>query len=184
MITPDTRLAELVQVFDDTLDEPLCDDIVRRFDADRRRRRVRSGTTSFEVLNIDCELAWRDVEQHLLALKDEYFARYREKWPARFAREPEYEAVRIKRYDPEQQDHFDRHVDCYDPFTAQRFLVMFWYLNDVLEGGETAFPELGVSVAPRKGRLVMFPPYWMYDHAGLAPRSGPKYIVSTYLRFE
>jgi hypothetical protein len=29
----------------------------------------------------------------------------------------------------------------------------------------------------------MFPPYWMYMHAALPPRSGDKYIISTYLEF-
>jgi hypothetical protein len=29
----------------------------------------------------------------------------------------------------------------------------------------------------------MFPPYWMFQHAGLPPRSNDKYIVSTYLMF-
>jgi hypothetical protein len=29
----------------------------------------------------------------------------------------------------------------------------------------------------------MFPPYWMYQHAGLPPESGDKYILSTYLMF-
>jgi hypothetical protein len=29
----------------------------------------------------------------------------------------------------------------------------------------------------------MFPPYWMYQHEGLSPRSGDKFIVSTYLMF-
>jgi len=29
----------------------------------------------------------------------------------------------------------------------------------------------------------MFPPYWMYQHAGLPPRSNDKYIISTYLLF-
>ncbi len=61
---------------------------------------------------------------------------------------------------------------------------MFWYLNDVECGGETAFRELGVRVQPRRGRLVMFPPFWMYRHAGPRPDSGLKYIVSTYMRFE
>lgn len=29
----------------------------------------------------------------------------------------------------------------------------------------------------------MFPPYWMYQHEGLPPISGDKYILSTYLLF-
>ena len=43
--------------------------------------------------------------------------------------------------------------------------------------------NLDIKVAPRSGRLLMFPPYWMFLHAGLAPRSNDKYIVSTYLLF-
>ncbi|XQA78123.1 hypothetical protein ACM9W9_20455 [Xanthomonas sacchari] len=32
-------------------------------------------------------------------------------------------------------------------------------------------------------RLLIFPPYWMFLHAWLPPRSGDKYILSTYLEF-
>ena len=37
--------------------------------------------------------------------------------------------------------------------------------------------------AAQTGRLVVFPPYWMYQHEGIAPVSGDKYILSTYLLF-
>jgi len=39
-------------------------------------------------------------------------------------------------------------------------------------------------VQARRGRLLMFPPYWMYQHAGMPPLSNDKYILSTYLLFE
>jgi hypothetical protein len=38
-------------------------------------------------------------------------------------------------------------------------------------------------VKPAAGRLLMFPPYWMYQHEGVAPHSGDKFILSTYLLF-
>ncbi len=66
---------------------------------------------------------------------------------------------------------------------SARYLVFLWYLNDVDEGGETAFVDIDMKVAPRAGRLLMFPPYWMYQHAGLPPVSNDKYIISTYLMF-
>ena len=66
---------------------------------------------------------------------------------------------------------------------AHRYMVLLWYLNDVNEGGETRFPQLGHSVQARAGTLLMFPPYWMYQHEGVAPASGDKYILSTYLLF-
>ena len=61
--------------------------------------------------------------------------------------------------------------------------MLLWYLNDVSEGGETRFPQLGLSVKPATGRLLMFPPYWMYQHEGEPPNSGDKFILSTYLLF-
>jgi len=89
---------------------------------------------------------------------------------------------RMKRYRPGADEKFQLHFDSINE-VADRFLVFLWYLNDVEEGGATEFPDLGVSVAARAGRLLMFPPYWMFQHAGLPPRSGDKYILSTYLLF-
>lgn len=88
----------------------------------------------------------------------------------------------LKRYRPDAGECFQTHFDAVQD-VANRYLVFLWYLNDVAEGGETDFPQLGVRISARAGRLLMFPPYWMYQHAGLAPRSSDKYILSTYLLF-
>jgi hypothetical protein len=40
-----------------------------------------------------------------------------------------------------------------------------------------------MRVEARAGRLLVFPPYWMFQHTGEAPLSGEKYILSTYLLF-
>ena len=58
--------------------------------------------------------------------------------------------------------------------------MFLWYLNAVAEGGETEFVDLGIKSSAETGKLLMFPPYWMYRHAGCSPVSGPKYILSTY----
>ncbi|HWU75585.1 MAG TPA: 2OG-Fe(II) oxygenase [Rhodanobacter sp.] len=92
------------------------------------------------------------------------------------------ENLRIKRYLAQQSDQFQPHFDALD-YTSNRYMVFLWYLNDVDEGGETEFCDLGLRVSARAGRLLMFPPYWMFQHAGLPPRSGDKYIISTYLLF-
>jgi hypothetical protein len=88
----------------------------------------------------------------------------------------------MKRYRPEGDERFQLHFDAIN-HVANRYLVFLWYLNDVAEGGETRFPQLEHSVESRSGRLLMFPPYWMYQHEGLPPRTGDKYILSTYLLF-
>lgn len=88
----------------------------------------------------------------------------------------------IKRYRPNGDERFQLHFDAANHL-AHRYLVLLWYLNDVAQGGETRFPQLDLAIPPRAGRLVVFPPYWMYQHEGVPPVSGDKYIVSTYLLF-
>lgn len=88
----------------------------------------------------------------------------------------------LKRYRPGGEDRFQLHFDSVYQ-KADRYLVLLWYLNEVADGGETAFPQLGLDVRPAPGRLLMFPPFWMYQHEGRPPLSGDKYIVSTYLVF-
>jgi hypothetical protein len=90
--------------------------------------------------------------------------------------------LRIKRYRAGSDDGFQPHFDALGNL-SHRYLVFLWYLNDVADGGETEFCDLGVRVSARAGRLLVFPPYWMYQHAGLPPRSNDKYILSTYLLF-
>jgi prolyl 4-hydroxylase len=95
---------------------------------------------------------------------------------------PKFADLILKRYRPGRDERFQLHFDSVHDL-ANRYLVFLWYLNEVAEGGETRFPKLGLSVAPSLGRLLMFPPYWMYQHQGLPPISGDKFILSTYLLF-
>ena len=115
---------------------------------------------------------------------DKYLAEYNKTLPLTLAvpSRPTIDDLRIKRYRAGGDDQFEPHFDAID-VRSQRYMVFLWYLNDVAEGGETEFPDLGIKIQARTGRLLMFPPYWMFQHAGLPPRSNDKYIVSTYLMF-
>lgn len=50
--------------------------------------------------------------------------------------------------------HTDCIVDHHD--NRDRFATILVYLQDVKEGGETQFPELGISVTPKKGRAIVW----------------------------
>ena len=115
---------------------------------------------------------------------DKYLAEYNKQLPLTIAipNSITIDDIRIKRYRAGTDENFEPHFDSYQQKSA-RYLVFLWYLNDVTDGGETEFVDLGIKVAPRAGRLLMFPPYWMYQHAGRPPLSNDKYIVSTYLMF-
>ena len=49
------------------------------------------------------------------------------------------------------------------------------------EGGQTAFND--VTIEAKEGRLILFPPLWMFPHAGKIPISNTKYILTTYLTY-
>ena len=63
------------------------------------------------------------------------------------------------------------------------------YLNDVEEGGETTFPNLGVSVTPQQGALLAWnnaspdgSPNMATLHAASAVVRGVKYVITKWYR--
>lgn len=94
-----------------------------------------------------------------------------------------FELIRIKKYETNDLDEFKLHVDVADRASSTRFLNLFCYLNDVEEGGETTFPNLGLSFKPKRGSLLIFPPYWFLPHTGEKPISNPKYLLATNLHY-
>jgi hypothetical protein len=67
-----------------------------------------------------------------------------------------------------------------DDSNSRRLITAILYLNDP-GGGETVFPGLDISVPPAPGRMAVFPPLWLFPHAGMPPRDRAKYILHAYL---
>ena len=180
------RLVDFVRVYDGSLEGEFCDQVVARFEADTAAQKEIevTGIRRFTALTLSQAPNWADVHSLLLArffgaLKT-YVQDTGVRWlPGNLA----YEVFRIKRYLPGGDDWFGPHVDVSDAVRARRCLVALWYLNDVVEGGETEFVSLDLSVKAKKGRLLMFPPNFLYPHAGHPPISGAKYIVSSYFLY-
>jgi prolyl 4-hydroxylase len=107
------------------------------------------------------------------------------------------EGLQVLRYGPGGQ--YPPHFDFLDPATAggaqsiarsgQRIGTLIVYLNDVIAGGETVFPEAGLSVVPRRGNGL----YFEYTnsrmqldlrsaHGGAPVIQGEKWIVTKWMR--
>lgn len=178
------RLSELVKIYDQTLDPAMCESMIRLFDHSRQPLTQRNdGVRSFSELSIDGSPEWYRYHHVLEQAKESLLAQYKREVPGRLPDQHDYESFRLKRYESARNDRFEEHVDAYDLYSSRRFLVCFWYLNDIEAGGETVFPHLGLRCRPRAGRAILFPPYWMYEHAALPPRVGSKYIISTYFHY-
>lgn len=187
-----TLVSNQILVVDNVLDSDFCRELIVKFLAEHNRRKVNvasdHGIISFDELNVMQTEGWKKERNVLLDYLDYASDLYKKSmkvpdyaWP----KQPQYEQIRMKHYRPNLYDRFDPHVDVGNHDTARRFLVMFWYLNDVLVGGETEFylHNLKVTVKPKAGRLICFPPMWTHPHAGLKPVSNEKFLVGSYLHY-
>lgn len=79
-------------------------------------------------------------------------------------------------------EYYHWHLDAGPGELSQRVLVALWYLNDVPgPGGATEFMHQNLSVQPKAGRLVLFPPFWTHLHRNSTLERGVKYISTTWL---
>jgi prolyl 4-hydroxylase len=183
-------LHRCVQVFDDAFDAGFCQQMLSSFHALSRfhtqnGRGIRAGHQDSLWTELDITaLTDAGFRRVLLANMYQHLARYNQALGQPIAIPPteKLSELVIKRYQPGGEEAFQLHFDALGS-VANRYLVFLWYLNDVEAGGETAFPALNLEIQPKAGRLLMFPPYWMFQHEGRPPLSGDKYIFSTYFLF-
>jgi len=97
-----------------------------------------------------------------------------------------YPVFQIQKYQKEE-GHFNTwHLENYNKDTSNRLFVFILYLNDVEEGGETAFyfkekDEADYfKVKPKQGRLIIHPAAWPYVHKGCMPISDNKIILTSW----
>jgi|TARA_A100001388_G_scaffold273326_1_gene255051 hypothetical protein len=184
-------LDKYIRVYDNALDINLCRNILLESKKVKMKRWDRSGRPQFNEFNIT-EYAestdhpddiWNVIHNQVIEsvkkVSNDYMDEVgcKEQWPYSNA----LEQVRLKHYEVEKNDRFDRHADVGDHSSARRFLAMFFYLNDVEKGGETEFAHR--KIKPVQGRCLAFPPMWMFPHRGAAPVTEDKYIIGTYLHY-
>jgi prolyl 4-hydroxylase len=107
------------------------------------------------------------------------------------------EGLQVLRYGPggHTAPHFDFLIpsnptnDASIRRSGQRLSTLMIYLSDVTRGGETVFPEAGLSVSPRRGNAVYFEyanSQQQLDarslHAGAPVIEGEKWAVTKWMR--
>jgi len=182
-------LNDLIHVYENALDPEICDFFISVFDEvshlhETIQNEGKPNFTQFNVTeNKNATEELDKIHNHMIKKVYEYRDLYYEFVDSRvFPSEHAFEQFRIKKYNTGGEDRFDTHVDVKSYSSARRFLSFMWYLNDVEVGGETVFKDL--TIQPKKGTLLVFPPLWLFPHKGNAPISGPKYIMSTYLHYK
>jgi len=163
------------------------------------RHRLRPSTVVDPKTGADRIVDHRNSESMFFMLEETPLVRALDRRFAQIMQAPveHGEGLQVVRYGPGAQTapHFDFLVPSNPANEAsiarsgQRIATLVVYLNDVLEGGETVFPEVGLAVSPQQGNAV----YFEYSnslrqldhksvHAGAAVVQGDKWIVTKWIR--
>jgi prolyl 4-hydroxylase len=184
----------VIALLDSLLSDEECDELVRRsqdklqrsttVDPTRGTHEVipdRSSDGTFFPVNADPFIA--QLDRRIAALMN---------WPVAHG-----EGLQILRYGTGGQ--YTPHFDYFPPndpgsrvHTAnggQRISSLVIYLNDVEDGGSTVFPELKLTVGPKKGAAVYFEYCNSRDqvdpltlHGGMPVLKGEKWIATKWMR--
>jgi prolyl 4-hydroxylase len=183
------ELCDLIKVYDNCLDRETCDKLIHSFgnleefheiiENNRKPNFTQLNLTQLSKTNEELNSLHQLLIRKTFEYKKDYYKFVDERC---FPGEHAFEQFRVKRYINNGNDAFDCHVDVMDYASARRFLAFMWYLNDVDIGGETVFEDL--EIKPQAGKLLVFPPLWMFPHIGKPPVSNNKYILSTYLHYK
>ena len=176
------NVLDFVLKIDGVLPDDICDELIKLFEESEHKDRLEKGGypnwTNLFICNHHPR-AEQKLHNVYLAVARKY-----QEWLGEYGlhfntRDFRFEGSNVKKYVGGTDDVYKRHADVADLNTSQRFVAMLFYLNDDFEGGETIFyPEM--SIKPKKGSVVVFPPYWLFPHEGTPVTKGEKYIMSSY----
>ena len=175
---------------ENALSESVCRDMVQRFEAavdeqyeghiGQTVSRDQSVKRSTDLL-VSGKEHWKDVDRQLFRSLAGAMLELRERHPF-FGGAFKDMGYGIQRTLPGEYYHW--HIDGGSHSFSHRQLVAIWYLNDVQgPGGETEFRYQKLSIKPRTGKLILFPPFWTHEHRGVTLEGGVKYLATTWIVF-
>ena len=144
---------------DDILSPAECDRLIKYSESQKmvKSEVVDKGGGSSHRLDTNTrnsKTLWIKDKEHELAMK---MANTANKW----TNHPisHQEDLQVVRY--EEGGKFEDHYDTqYGSTTESRCATLLVYLNDNYDGGGTTFPEIGLTILPKKGKGILF---WTLD---------------------
>lgn len=185
-------------MFDNVLENSMCNHIIDTFNNDTtyHNKGITSGgynpntklttdTNISDLMHIDY---WKNIDDSLNSTLNKYIHMYFKYTSSLNKHYLLFEDLQdtgflMQKYD-KNEGFFEYHQDFSTIYENNniyyRVLVYIFYLNDVVEGGETIIWD-DYKIKPKAGTLLFFPATWTYPHKGNMPISHDKYIITGWL---
>ena len=171
------ELTDFIHIHNDKLNSNSCDILINLFEEYSNETNEVNLTDikdiSEEILRIHSE-----VLKIVINSRNEY---YKYCYGKVFPEMNSFEKFIIKKVSPDDEINVDAFIDVKSYEDARRFLCFNFYLNNN-SGGNTKFLDL--TIQPEVGKLLIYPPFWLFPHQELAPIDIPKYTLQTYLHYK
>lgn len=191
------NVLDLIYVNTKSLSQELCNDMINMFESSNQRhpgvtfsglnKNIKS-TTDLLISKSGCG-EWDRINKTLYKELDYNVQEFSKKYGRKindiynvFSTDYIFtESLQMQKYDKNIGKYVYHHdYSCDVSTNKMRQLTFIWYLNDVIDGGETEFWGQ-YEVKPEAGKLVLFPASWTFPHCGKMPISSDKYIVTGWL---
>lgn len=181
---------KFIYINENSLSPQLCKTIIDKFEKSEKYRGVVSSGVQLKIknsfdlcLNIEEDNEeWNSIITILKNELNDNILKYTEDFKYLFGKNV------LKNYTFQIQKYiknngiFNYHHDFIIDLEKKEYRVItfIWYLNDVIEGGETEILH-SMKITPTIGKLLLFPACWTFPHSGLTPLSDHKYIITGWL---
>jgi hypothetical protein len=182
-----------------SLDKETCQGMINKFiaDPDKGPGLTASGLNLDIKKSTDLDISgsnsWKSFDTKIfesLTREIEEYKKYvieldeRIKFPFYPIYDAQDTGYQIQMYDASKSSDLSGFYNWHDDFcvdkSGTRILTFMWYLNDVIEGGETEFID-GTKIKPEEGKIVIFPATWEMVHRANPPISNNKYICTGWI---
>ncbi len=179
-----------IRVYENVLTKEFCDHVISMFEKDPNKQ---TGKTIYgeapnkRTTDLSCSQQtpeWIAINKTLFDSLNQSLNKYFDEFAENFeGYTPSIgdTGYKMMKYEP-VTGGFDTHTDVNGLSSSRRFLTGLWYLNDVEKGGETIFHKQDVTIKPKAGNLVLFPPFFTHPHKGCATETS-KYVINTFIIF-
>ena len=188
---------DFIGIFDNVVDEAYCKKVIQHFESVKTIHRSAHENVSHLQKDTEMYFLATETDSTIIDFNQQILedfmkglnialAKYKKQYPILINGIKKYDLnndVKIQRTLPGQGYHI-WHCESSSLATARRMILVFLYLNDCKEGGETEFLYQHKRISPKTGRLILAPTGWTHTHRGNPPLKEPKYIINGWLEYQ